>query len=690
MRRLIRLALPVLAFALPGFSGNPVDIHGRLQTVGNRIIGEKSGDTVQLTGMSFFWHTWMGSYYNAKTVDWLVDDWRCSILRAAVGVDFADGGVASPGDIAGGRRLAEAVVEAANHRGVYSIIDWHSHYAPKHVADAKGFFDTMSAKYGKDPGVIFELFNEPWANVYTWKEIKAFAEEIIPVIRKNSDNLILVGTRQWSRDVDEASLDPILDPNVAYVLHFYAGSHRDTLTQRGRTALANGMPLFVSEWGTTNEDGGTIDKAVYKEPTLDWFAWMDSNKISSCNWSVQNKDEASAILKPSVSKLFGWNDSDLTESGLFVRGLIRERNTQYDFLPPPIDSSKLPGRVEAENATSKLDLTNSGPGDTDNSLFLGNSKVGSWAEYTVFNPHQKLAVMAFRVATADSAAKVTIKIDGKVWKVFSFKGTGGWGKFETVRTDSLLMRAGSQKIRLEWNGLFDLNWFEITGRIDEGGTVIPIPVDSTPVAVRVEAESFLAKNSMTLENSEDDATQSLGWTYDTSWADYEANLQPGRQVVALRAASESKGATLRIKVGGVVVTSVKVTGTSGWKKWQTFVSDSFTLAGGPTQFRLEWKDGNNQDGLVNLNWMEFRSPAKVEGVIGKPGAAPGVRWVGGALRLDLPEAAHVQVLDPAGRILAERAVSRGESVLEIPGTSRRALVRIRTPSSIRTVSAIRF
>ncbi|HOX53386.1 MAG TPA: cellulase family glycosylhydrolase, partial [Fibrobacteria bacterium] len=150
---------------------------------GNRIIGEKSGDTVQLTGMSLFWHNWMGQYYTPKTIDWLVEDWRCSIVRAAIGVDFADGGVASPGDISGGRKLAETVVQAANHRGIYSIIDWHSHHAPKHVADAKGFFDTMAQRYGKDPGVIFELFNEPWANDYTWKEIKAYAEEVIPVIR---------------------------------------------------------------------------------------------------------------------------------------------------------------------------------------------------------------------------------------------------------------------------------------------------------------------------------------------------------------------------------------------------------------------------------------------------------------------------------------------------------------------------
>ena len=92
MRRTLIL-LGIVLFGLVGLThaGNPLDIHGRLQTSGNRIIGAKSGDTVQLTGMSFFWSQWPegGNFYNPKTVNWLVDDFHCSIVRAAIGVGGA-------------------------------------------------------------------------------------------------------------------------------------------------------------------------------------------------------------------------------------------------------------------------------------------------------------------------------------------------------------------------------------------------------------------------------------------------------------------------------------------------------------------------------------------------------------------------------------------------------------------------
>lgn len=691
-RRLSALAFLVALTASAAFAGNPVDIHGRLQVQGNRIVGATSGDTVQLTGMSFFWHNWMGGFYNAKTVDWLIDDWRCSIVRAAVGVDFADGSVNSAADIARGRGLAQTVVDAATRRGIYSIIDWHSHHAPKHVENAKKFFDTLSQRYGQNPGVIFELFNEPWADDYTWKEIKAYAEAVIPVIRKNSPNLILVGTRRWSRMVDEASLDPIVDPNLAYVLHFYAGSHRDTLLARGQTALDNGVALFVSEWGTTNEDGGTVDTGVYIGPTDDWFKWMDANKISSCNWSVQNKGEASAILTAGLNKNTGWDpEKDLTKSGRYVRGLIRERNTQYTFDPPPVDTSKLPGRIEAETYTAVSDLAIAGPGDEDNSQYLGFSKEGSWAEYETWIPQQRKGVIALRVGSGEPSAQVVVKINGKVVKTLKFDGTGAWGKFTTVASDSFLVSAGPAKIRLEWSGLFDLNWFELTGRKDE----TPI-YDTLHQIVRIEAESFQKKSGMTVESSGDaDNSMSLGYTYDTTWAEYRTVLPVGRQAVAARGASASKGATLVFKVDGATKASLKFPGTNGWKTWATAVSDSFdNAATDSVTVRVEWTEGDNNAGLVNLNWFEFRgrdvvrvpvAPARARSRFSAFATASG-------LRVDFGDGftGTVRVSDLRGRILSERRLASAASAdFALPRQPGLLVVRIEDGAKIRSIPVLR-
>lgn len=691
-RRLSAIALCAALAASAAFSGNPVDIHGRLQVSGNRIVGATSGDTVQLTGMSFFWHNWMGGFYNAKTVDWLVDDFHCSIVRAAVGVDFSDGTVASAGTIASGKALAQTVVDAATRRGIYSILDWHSHHAPKHVDDAKKFFDTLSQRYGQNPGVVFELFNEPWADDYTWPEIKAYAEAVIPVIRKNSSNLILVGTRRWSRMVDEASLDPIADPNLAYVLHFYAGSHRDTLLARGQTALDNGVALFVSEWGTTNEDGGTVDSVVYTEPTDDWFKWLDANKISSCNWSVQNKAEASAILTAGLNKNTGWDpENDLTKSGKYVRGLVRARNAQYTFDLPPVDSSLLPGRIEAESYTAVSDLAISGPGDDDNSQYLGFSKEGSWAEYDTWIPQRRKGVIALRVGSGEASAQVVVKVNGKTVKTLKFDGTGAWGKFATVVSDSFLVSAGAAKIRLEWSGLFDLNWFELTGRKDD------TPVyDTIHQAVRIEAESFVRKNGMTVEASgDDDNTSSLGYTYDTTWAEYKAVLPTGRQAVAVRGASASKGATLVFKVDGAAKASVKFPGTDGWKTWATAVSDSFDLSSTDSvTVRVSWTQGDNSAGLVNLNWFEFRGrdvvrvpvlPAAARSRFSAVATASGLRVDFGAAF-----AGAVRVADLRGRILSERSVSGASSTaFDLPGANGLLVVRILDGAKVRSIPVLR-
>lgn len=675
-------------------AGNPVDIHGRLRAVGNRIVGEKSGDTAQLTGMSLFWNQWPegGSFYNPKTVNWLVDDFHCSIVRAAIGVGD-DGKMAS--DSNGTYGQLDAVVKTATSRGIYSVIDWHSHYAIKNIAAAKAFFERVAKQYGQNPGVIFEIFNEPWDDVYSWKEVKAYSEEIIPIIRKHSPNLILVGTRQWSRDVDSAAMDPVSDTNSAYVLHFYSGSHRDSLRDKGRKALALGKALFVSEWGTTESEGGHTDKTVYTEESDKWFAWMDSNKISSCNWSVQNKNEAAAALKPGVTKLFGWDTSDLSLSGKYAKARIVERNTQYTFDLPPIDSSMLPGRIQAEAFSAKNELDVSPGAVDDESRRLMNSQTTSWAEYDVVIPARKKGVIALRVGTGMDSAAPVVKINGKVVARIPFKKTGGWDVYATVKSDSVILPAGAAKVRVEYNGQFDFDWLEITGRNTSESD--PPQSDTVHQLVRIEAENAVASKSLTKESSGDeDATGSMGYTSDSSWAEYKALLPKGRQTVAVRVASGSEGATLKISVNGAAKANVKVAGTGGWQTWKTVVAaDSFDLdLSDSATVRVDWEEGKGQSSLVNLNWIEFRGPDKVIVGIRSPSIARGfrARVAGSSLEVDFGTAfvGTLQLLDLQGRILAERKVSGESSArLVVPVWKGVAMVRAAGLDGIRSIPVFR-
>ena len=89
---------------------------------------------------------------------------------------------------------------------------------------------------------------------------------------------------------------------------------------KAQKALDAGLALMVTEWGTVNADG---DGKVDRESTQAWFDFIAKNQLSHFNWSVADKVEGAAILKPGASGKGGWKDSELTESGLYVRELIR-------------------------------------------------------------------------------------------------------------------------------------------------------------------------------------------------------------------------------------------------------------------------------------------------------------------------------------------------------------------------------
>jgi endoglucanase len=290
-----------------------VALHGALHVSGNRVI-DASGEPVQLRGMSLFWSQW-SNFYQANTVDQLANDWQATLVRAVLGVEN------------GGYLMSQAANEAkiitvadrAIAQGIYVIIDWHDHHAQDHQAAAVDFFTRMARKYGNEPGVLFEIYNEPMQ--VGWPAIKAYAETVIAAIRAaGAHNLVIVGTPNWSQDVDVAAADPItVDDDVAYTLHFYAATHKQWLRDKAQRALDAGLPLFVTEWGTCASNGdGMIDAAE----TQTWLDFLADNQISWANWALNDKAESSSALSVSAGTNGPWGGSALTASGMLVKAAI--------------------------------------------------------------------------------------------------------------------------------------------------------------------------------------------------------------------------------------------------------------------------------------------------------------------------------------------------------------------------------
>ncbi|MFP4014872.1 MAG: cellulase family glycosylhydrolase [Chitinispirillaceae bacterium] len=300
---------------------SPVEKFGQLSVEGNRVIGS-NGEPAQLRGMSFFWSQWSEQYWNSSVVDWLVDDWKATLVRAAMGVETMNPeDPAYLSDKTQHKTMVKTIVDAAIENGIYVIIDWHDHNAHSHESEAIQFFEEMARDYGDYPNVIYEIFNEP--TDISWSEtVKPYSETVIDAIREiDPDNLIIVGTPKWCQDVHIAAADPIDKENIVYSLHYYAASHQDSLRDLAQQALDLGIPLFASEFGTCEYTGdGYVDEAETEE----WFAFKDENHISWANWSINDKAESASALNGGASASGNWSESDLTQSGLFIRNKLRE------------------------------------------------------------------------------------------------------------------------------------------------------------------------------------------------------------------------------------------------------------------------------------------------------------------------------------------------------------------------------
>jgi endoglucanase len=292
----------------------PVKQHGNLSVKGISLV-DQQGNPVMLAGVSFGWHNWWPRFYNKETVKWLATDWKCSVVRAAMGVEPAKGYMDSPD---WSKEKTEAVIEGAIENNIYVIIDWHSHGIQTKAAIQ--FFEEMAKKYGKYPNIIYEIFNEPVKD--SWDTIKSYSIDVIKTIRKyDPDNVILVGCPHWDQDIHLVADSPVEGfTNLMYTVHFYADTHGQDLRDRCDYALRKGIPIFVSESaGMAASGDGPINYAEWQK----WIDWMNKNQISMVMWSIADKDESCSMLKTSAGSEGNWKDSDLKESGLKTRELIR-------------------------------------------------------------------------------------------------------------------------------------------------------------------------------------------------------------------------------------------------------------------------------------------------------------------------------------------------------------------------------
>jgi endoglucanase len=300
----------------------PVEQHGKLHVTGVQLRDE-SDKPVRLKGVSSMWLNWENDGYaeNLEGLKWLRNNWNLSIIRASMGVAPEGAYLTNP-------EKAEAqvtqIVDNAIAAGVYVIIDWHDHEATEHQAESVDFFSRMSKKYAGVPNVLYETFNEP--TDLTWSQIKPYHEAVVAAIRAadpENQPIVILGTPTWSQDVDFASKDKVAGQNLMYTLHFYACSHGNYLIAKAKSALLRGAPLFVTEWGATNADGG-LDGTVCLDKAQDWLNYLDEANLSWAAWKFDNCQDSTCFLAANAPVNGGWTDEYLHGQGLFLRARMQE------------------------------------------------------------------------------------------------------------------------------------------------------------------------------------------------------------------------------------------------------------------------------------------------------------------------------------------------------------------------------
>ncbi|GAB2599186.1 endoglucanase [Paractinoplanes abujensis] len=306
----------------PPTGTTPVAINGQLRVCGTKLCNS-NGKAIQLRGMSTHGLQWFAKCYNTNSLNALANDWKADLLRISMYVQ--EGGYET--NPAGFTSQVNNLVDQAESRGLYALVDFHT-LTPGdpnyNLARAKTFFNEVSARNANKKNIIYEITNEP--NGVSWAGIKSYAEQVIPVIRANDpDAVIVVGTRGWSSlGVSEGSTsaeitaNPVNAGNIMYAFHFYAASHLDNYRAEVQRAAAS-LPLFVTEFGTvTYTGGGQVDL----QSTATWLDLLDRLQISYANWTYSDADESSAAFRSGTCNGSDYGNGVLSQSGTYLKSRI--------------------------------------------------------------------------------------------------------------------------------------------------------------------------------------------------------------------------------------------------------------------------------------------------------------------------------------------------------------------------------
>ncbi|MBT1690685.1 cellulase family glycosylhydrolase [Dawidia soli] len=499
-RRLYKLYVCLFALALLASAGSAQAQKPWLHVDGNQIK-DPAGNPVTLRGVSVLpseHHNECTTCNNkpmSEMIAWQADGsrgWYSRVLRLPVTTaKVKDPATSFATHI-------DPYVQQAIALNQYVIVDLHlvSNYDVNGSGGVKqqfvmDFWKYVAPRYANTPNVIFEIFNEP-VNPDNWTSWKNYIQPVIDSIRAVApNNLILVGSPQWSTRVNSAVTSPLTGGNLVYVYHIYpnqgAASAANLNAKFGNAA--NTIPVMLTEFGwnqdpnysdgvtfgTTGGWGTPFRNYIDAHPWISWQGWIFDNfwkpQYFDWNWNLMSGENQGRFMQNWLFELQNHNQP----------GGAGGIGTQT-----PYAAHTIPGRIQTEDfdigaqdvAYHDTDLGNNGntyrstdvdlgtTTDVGGGYVVGYTVNGEWLEYTVGSVAAGNYTIGIRSASASGNAGklITVKLDGVTLGTVIPNNTGAWETWETLSLNNISIAGGSNKVlRLEISGgSFNLNYIEFT------------------------------------------------------------------------------------------------------------------------------------------------------------------------------------------------------------------------------------
>ena len=317
----------------------------------------RDGRELWLQGLAIPSMEWLASgEHMRESFAHAIGDWKANVVRLCLKSPYwfgrapekerhnqrDDGGAAY-------RALVDELIDYANRRGCYVVLDLHEYKAPtrRHAE----FWQDVATRYANRPGVMFDLLNEP--HDISWKEWRdggelvagggadAVAEndeardvrssigmqELVRVVRATgAKNVVVCGGLDWAYDLSGVLKGYALeDPDgngIMYSAHIYPWKS----DWQGKVLdIAAKHPVFCGEVGCQTKP------MPFEKTAKDPYAWapdilacIQKNRLHWTAWSFHPKASPCVIAD--------WDYTPTPHWGAFVRAALRGARFESDRL----------------------------------------------------------------------------------------------------------------------------------------------------------------------------------------------------------------------------------------------------------------------------------------------------------------------------------------------------------------------